>query len=120
MNAARRLEIEVFVRAGIDRARTVNWEIAGDWDAERIVKQLMATIPPGEHEPVGTETESSLIAGRTGRFEVFTVSERNSRPIWTKLGRGYLNKDGSINVFLDALPTSGKLQVRAEGSEVPK
>lgn len=114
MNAARRLELETFMRAAVAKARTINWEIGGDWDAERIVKQLLATIPPGEHEPVESETESSLVAGRTGRFEVFTVSERNSRPVWTKLGRGYLNKDNSINLFLDALPTNGKLQVRAE------
>ncbi|MCC6809584.1 MAG: hypothetical protein IT381_19295 [Deltaproteobacteria bacterium] len=49
-----------------------------------------------------------------GRFEVFTVVERNNKSWWTKLGRGYLNKDASINLFLDALPANGKLQVRRE------
>lgn len=120
MNAARRLELETFMRAAVAEARTIDWEIGGDWDAERIVKQLLDTIPPGDGEPVGSETESALVAGRYGRFEVFTVIERNCRSYWSKLGRAYLNKDGSINVFLDALPTNGKLQVRAEGSEVPK
>lgn len=49
-----------------------------------------------------------------GRYEVFTASERNGKSYWSKLGRGYLNKDGSINVFLDALPLNGKLQIRVE------
>ncbi len=48
------------------------------------------------------------------RFEVFTVVERNGKAFWSKLGRGYLNADKWINVFLDALPTNGKLQIRAE------
>lgn len=47
-----------------------------------------------------------------GRFEVFTIVERNNESYWSKVGRGYLNKDSSINLFLDALPTNGKLQIR--------
>lgn len=49
-----------------------------------------------------------------GRFEVFTIIERNQKSYWMKVGRGYLNKDSSINLFLDALPTNGKLQLRKE------
>ncbi|MCC6806771.1 MAG: hypothetical protein IT381_05070 [Deltaproteobacteria bacterium] len=55
-----------------------------------------------------------MITKTEGRYEVFTVIERNNKSYWSKLGRGYLNKDGSINVFLDALPVNGRLQIRVE------
>ena len=31
---------------------------------------------------------------------------------WRSLGIAYENRDGSINLYLDALPLNGKLQVR--------
>lgn len=31
---------------------------------------------------------------------------------WMRAGIAYENKDGSINVYLDLLPTNGKLQLR--------
>ena len=44
---------------------------------------------------------------------VFTVVERGQgKSIWVRIGTGFLNKDGSWNLHLDAVPTNGKLQVR--------
>jgi hypothetical protein len=44
---------------------------------------------------------------------VFTVVERGQgKSIWVRVGTGFLNKDGSWNLHLDAVPTNGKLQVR--------
>lgn len=43
---------------------------------------------------------------------VFAVTERDDKSFWTRVGAAFPNKDGSINIFLDALPVSGKLQVR--------
>jgi hypothetical protein len=31
---------------------------------------------------------------------------------WLRSGSAFENKDGSINVYLDVLPTNGKLQIR--------
>jgi hypothetical protein len=31
---------------------------------------------------------------------------------WVRVGRAYENRDGSTNVYLDALPTNGQLQLR--------
>jgi len=31
---------------------------------------------------------------------------------WIKIGRAYRNRDGSTNVYLDALPSNSKLQLR--------
>ncbi len=39
-----------------------------------------------------------------------TPEDRPDR--WTRVGIAYENRDGSVTLRLDALPTSGKLQVR--------
>ena len=44
---------------------------------------------------------------------VFTVVERSQgKSIWTRVGVGFVNQDGSINLRLDAIPVNGTLQVR--------
>lgn len=45
---------------------------------------------------------------------VYAVTERGDRSYWTKIGVAFTNGDGSINVQLDALPVSGKLQLRED------
>jgi hypothetical protein len=32
--------------------------------------------------------------------------------LWTKIGSAFSNKDGSMNIYLNALPLNGKLQIR--------
>ncbi len=45
--------------------------------------------------------------------EVFTIIEKEGKnPFWLKVGAAWENKDGSLNVYLDALPVNGKLQIR--------
>jgi hypothetical protein len=44
---------------------------------------------------------------------VFTVVERApGKSYWTRIGVGFVNRDGSLNLRLDALPINGTLQVR--------
>jgi hypothetical protein len=43
---------------------------------------------------------------------VFTITERNGRSFWTRVGVGFVNNDGSLNLRLDAIPLNGNLQVR--------
>jgi len=44
---------------------------------------------------------------------VYTVTDRpDGKSIWTKVGIGSINKDGSLNLKLDAVPVNGKLHVR--------
>jgi hypothetical protein len=44
---------------------------------------------------------------------VFTVVDRGAgKSYWTRVGVGFVNRDGSITLKLDALPTNGTLQVR--------
>ena len=43
---------------------------------------------------------------------VYTVIERNGKSYWLKLGIGFVNSDGSINVKLESLPVAGDFQIR--------
>ena len=50
--------------------------------------------------------------------DVFTISEQaegradGARERWTKIGVGFVNRDGSLNIVLDAAPLNGRLHVR--------
>lgn len=44
---------------------------------------------------------------------VYTIVERGeNRSYWTRVGVGFVNRDGSLNLRLEALPINGTLQVR--------
>jgi hypothetical protein len=44
---------------------------------------------------------------------VFTIIDRGQgRSIWVRVGVGFTNRDGSLNLKLDAIPVNGTLQVR--------
>lgn len=55
------------------------------------------------------------MSDKTPDFHVYTVVERKrqERARWLRVGGGWENKDGSINVALDALPVNGRLNIRA-------
>ena len=40
------------------------------------------------------------------------VEGKDGKSHWIKVGMAFINKDGSINVFLDAFPRDGKIQIR--------
>ena len=52
----------------------------------------------------------------TTKKQVLCVTEREvngeKKTFWTRIGVAFENKDGSMTLLLDALPLSGKLQVR--------
>lgn len=43
---------------------------------------------------------------------IYTIVQRAGRTLWIRVGVGFVNRDDSINLYLDALPVSGQLQVR--------
>ncbi|MBI4511792.1 MAG: hypothetical protein HY698_19315 [Deltaproteobacteria bacterium] len=43
---------------------------------------------------------------------VCPVSAKDGKTYWLRMGNAYVNKDNSINVYLDCLPVNGRLQVR--------
>lgn len=52
------------------------------------------------------------MAQRSDTKAVFAVTERGEKSYWTRVGVAMTNRDGSITLLLDALPVSGKLQIR--------
>lgn len=50
---------------------------------------------------------------RSRMFKVLSPIERKDHTtFWMRVGTGYANKDNSVNLYLDALPTNQKLQLR--------
>lgn len=44
---------------------------------------------------------------------VYTIVDRGAgKSYWVKVGVGFVNKDTSLNLKLDAIPVNGTLQVR--------
>jgi hypothetical protein len=48
------------------------------------------------------------------RKAVYTIVKRDAsdRGFWVRIGSGWVNRDGSLNLRLDALPVNGQLHVR--------
>lgn len=38
--------------------------------------------------------------------------ERDGKAFWIRIGAAFENRDGSLNVILDAIPINGKMQIR--------
>lgn len=50
---------------------------------------------------------------------VYTIvtRERDGRKLWIRIGSAFRDRDGQINVVLDAVPTNGTLVIREATSE---
>ena len=47
--------------------------------------------------------------------DVYTIVEKeNDKNIWIRIGTAFVNKDDSLTISLNALPTNGKLHVREQ------
>ena len=45
--------------------------------------------------------------------DVFHITEREGRkPVWSKVGIAFVNRDNSLNVILNSIPIDGKLHIR--------
>lgn len=56
-------------------------------------------------------------------LDVYAISEqpeRQARDRWTKIGIGFVNRDDSINVVLDALPINGRMHIRLREAKKTK
>jgi hypothetical protein len=52
--------------------------------------------------------------GTRKKWAVYTIRRRENvqKAIWVRVGVAFLNQDGSYNLYLDATPLDGKLQMR--------
>ncbi len=75
-------------------------------------------MPPAIHMGLPTNTEEAIMSqivethAKKSVRQVFTISERNGKSFWIKIGASFVNKDGSETVLLDALPVNGRMQIR--------
>jgi hypothetical protein len=44
--------------------------------------------------------------------DVYTILKNGEKTFWQRIGRAHVNKDGSWNVYLNALPLNGELNIR--------
>lgn len=60
-----------------------------------------------------SEPTVTITYEKGARFEVFNIKESQSGgAIWVRAGSAWVNRDGSISVYLDVLPLDGKLHLR--------
>lgn len=54
--------------------------------------------------------------------DVYAVTDRegDQKNRWTRIGVGFVNRDNSLNVILDAYPTNGRLHIRDRESKKPE
>ena len=43
---------------------------------------------------------------------VYSIRDTDRGSVWTRCGRAYINRDGSMNVYLETLPVGGRLHIR--------
>ena len=48
---------------------------------------------------------------------VYVVKTYNKRTFWNRVGVAFVNRDGSLNVKLDAVPVDGDLHIRDQKDE---
>lgn len=58
-----------------------------------------------------------LVPGK--KLAVFSIRKTNDNggTVWSRAGQAWVNKDGSLNVWLDVLPLEGRLHVREPGEK---
>jgi hypothetical protein len=47
-------------------------------------------------------------------WAAYNVVEKGGRRYWNRVGSAFHNRDGSMNIYLDALPRDGKIQIRED------
>ena len=62
------------------------------------------------------QQQNEAAAPARKRLAAFQIIEREGleKAIFSRVGTAFVNKDGSLNIFLDAIPLGGKIQVREE------
>ena len=43
---------------------------------------------------------------------VYVITKRGDRSFWNRIGVAFVNRDGSFNVKLEAMPVNGECQIR--------
>jgi|GEM_PF-2429386 len=72
----------------------------------------MSTAQPLAGSATSTPPPQAPAPAQKGMKIVYVITERAGRSFWTRVGTGFVNRDSSLNLRLEAIPLSGNLQVR--------
>jgi hypothetical protein len=51
------------------------------------------------------------------RYAVFSIRKTRNGSVWSRAGYAWVNRDDSVNIYLDVLPLEGVLHVREAGEK---
>jgi hypothetical protein len=58
------------------------------------------------------------VGGGNKPWAAYNIIERkNGKSIWSRVGSAFKNRDGSFNLFLDAFPIGGRVNIREDDRE---
>jgi hypothetical protein len=64
------------------------------------------------------ENEQQAVGGGSKPWAAYNIIKREGgKNIWSRVGSAFKNRDGSMNIFLDAFPIGGKIQIREDDRE---
>lgn len=72
--------------------------------------------------PAAPAIAAPAAAGRKPQLAAFNIIERPGleKPIWSRIGSAWVNRDGSFSLVLDSLPLGGKIHLREERMDSPR
>jgi hypothetical protein len=78
-------------------------------------REPRGSSPPvalGPSEPLAAPIDDSNGRATQAWRVVYSIVERNNKKHWLRVGIAFVNRDGSLNVRLDAVPINGQLHIR--------
>ena len=70
--------------------------------------------------PIDPEFPDPGTTARSTRPKVvYAIIDRPPRKHWLRVGLAFVNRDGSLNVRIDAVPLTGSLHIRDEPQRAP-
>lgn len=72
----------------------------------------MSTSEGGVAPSTRLQQGAAPVQSARRQFAVFTIVEQDEKAFWRRVGSGFVNRDGSYNLYLDALPVNGRLHMR--------
>lgn len=66
--------------------------------------------------------QAAPAAGRKPSLAAFNIISRPGleKPIWSRIGSAWVNRDGSYSVVLDSFPIGGKIHLREDRADAPR
>jgi hypothetical protein len=62
--------------------------------------------------------QQKTVGGGSKPWAAYNIIKREGgKNIWSRVGSAFKNRDGSFNLFLDAFPVGGKLNIREDDRE---